>query len=79
MCGMTTSWTHLVQGRLVAALRASPGGVALAFAGVAILACNYRMIRDGRWPSRRQINGWTWVLVSVVVLILADWIYRVFL
>ena len=77
-CGMTTSWSHVVRGQIVSALRANIGGTLLA--AMAIVAAPWSLISAGRgrwaWgpPSERAIVAVAAVLVLVT---LADWIARI--
>ena len=76
-CGMTTSWSHVVRGRVVAALQANAGGALLAMialvGGPWLTASGIR----GRWIGR--VPGEVTVIVAAVVVLattLTQWIVR---
>jgi hypothetical protein len=76
-CGMTTSWSRLVRGNVVGAVRANSGGAMLALAAIAggpwLLASGLR----GRWlggPPRETIL--LGIALAIVAVTLADWCLR---
>jgi len=77
VCGMTTSWAHLVRGELIEALRANVGGTLLGM--VAMVAVPWLLLSAarGRWL------GWTpnsaaaaWIATSIMLVTLIDWSVR---
>ena len=79
-CGMTTSWSFLVRGRLFDAFLANAGGALLGLLAAAavpwLLACGIR----GRWL------GWVpdctvlaWAGVAIVLVTLVHWGLRLYL
>lgn len=75
-CGMTTAWALAMDGRLLAALEANTGGVALAatafIGGPACLVFGLR----GRWPA--AVTEWRMLvgMLVIVAIILTDWMIR---
>lgn len=76
-CGMTTSWAYFVRGRVIEAAKTNSGGTLLA--ALAAMCGPWLLVSGlaGRWFWRRP-NEWVavGVAVSVVVVTLADWGYR---
>lgn len=77
-CGMTTSWSHLMRGELVAACRANAGG---AFLGVLAMAAGPWMLGSaarGKWwlgcPNEWVVIG---IGIAVLVMTLTDWTIRI--
>ena len=62
-CGMTTSWSLLVRGRLLAAIRANAGGCMLAVAAIAAAPWLLLSGLASRWITRPPSE-----LVSLVLL-----------
>jgi len=78
-CGMTTSWAHLVRGRVGQAFRDNPGGALLGLA-TGILA-PWALISGwrGRWLGRPLRERTVLIAVwGVIAVTLIDWSYRVF-
>lgn len=79
-CGMTTSWSHMVRGRVVSAFSANAGGALLALAA---LACGPWLIGSGvrgRWLIAQPHELTTLLVgVTIIVVTLADWTMRVWL
>jgi hypothetical protein len=76
-CGMTTSWSNLMHGRPVAALRANAGGVLLALAALAMGPWLLASGLAGRWlgqPLRETLVLAAGLLIVTVTL--ADWTLR---
>ncbi len=79
-CGMTTSWSHLVRGQAVSALRANVGGTVLGLMAMLLgpwsVICGLR----GRWllrpPGERVALA---IVIGVLLLTLADWGVRMWL
>ena len=76
-CGMTTSWSHAVRGRLPSAVQSNSGGTMLAL--MAMLLGPWLLISAviGRWFVRRP-NEWValGLAVTVVTVTLIDWFIR---
>jgi len=73
-CGMTTSWSLISHGRVVAAIQANAGGVLLAalasLAGVWLVASAVL----GRWATRPPSSGAVLATMLVVLaVVLLDW------
>ena len=79
-CGMTTSWAHLVRGRIVDAFRDNAGGALLGL--VSLLLAPWSLISGGRgrwlWGriEPRVVFGAVWLWVAVTLI---DWSVRFFL
>jgi Protein of unknown function (DUF2752) len=77
-CGMTTSWSYFVRGRVVSALRANAGGALLAC--VAAIGAPWLVVSGilGRWlfapPSEWCLFGTAMVAVIVTVV---QWAVRI--
>ena len=76
-CGMTTSWAHLVRGRLVDALRANVAGTLLCLLGLAGVPWLLSAAVGGRWL------GWTpnsttfaWIAAGIMAVSLIEWSVR---
>ncbi len=76
-CGMTTSWSYLVRGRVLSALASNTGGTLLGV--LALLAAPWMVISAlrGKWflgiPSEPLVLS---ALGAFVVVTLADWLVR---
>lgn len=76
-CGMTTSWAHLVRGRLGEALRANVGGTMLGLVDLLVVPWLLLAAVRGRWPGGElplALAPWLAVIVFVVTLI--QWVGR---
>lgn len=77
-CGMTTSWSHVVRGQLVGAVRDNAGG---ALSGVlAVITVPWLLLSAlrGRWLGWvPDVTAWTWIVASIVVVTLVDWAVRI--
>jgi hypothetical protein len=76
-CGMTTSWAHVVRGRLVSALAANAGGTLLAL--VAMICGPWLIVSGlrGRWLAGPPREGWTLTVgLAIVVVTLTQWTLR---
>ena len=76
-CGMTTSWAYTVRGQLLGAIQANCGGMllcigALAFTPWALVSS----VRGRWWLGLPREQFWLWAGVTVLVVTLADWAYR---
>ena len=77
VCGMTTSWAHLLRGELTDALRANVGGT---LCGVITLITAFWLLAS---VARRRWLGWVpnntvaaMVAGTIVVVTLMDWAVR---
>lgn len=76
-CGMTTSWSYLVRGRIWSACRANSGGTILGL--LALTSGPWMLISGvrGRWwigiPSEALVVS---IGIAVVAVTLGDWIVR---
>lgn len=79
-CGMTTSWSHMTRGHVIASFQANAGGALLALAS---LACGPWLLVSGlrgRWTLARPHDGTVLVIgVAIIVVTLADWTFRVWI
>jgi hypothetical protein len=79
-CGMTTSWSHMMRGQVLSALRANTGGALLALVAV---VCGPWMLASGlvgRWLFGPPPEGPTLAVgVAIVVTTLIDWSLRLYL
>lgn len=57
-CGMTTAFSLLMHGRLLAAAKANLAGLALALAGLPLAAACFVGAWLGRWPCPRTPETW---------------------
>ncbi len=77
-CGMTTSWSYLVRGRVLSALASNTGGTLLGV--IALLATPWMLISALRGKWFLGIPSEPWVLATLgafVVVTLVDWVVRV--
>jgi hypothetical protein len=76
-CGMTTSWSYFVRGRVIQAVKSNSGGTLLA--ALAAVGGPWLLVSGiaGKWFWRRP-NEWVavGVAVAVVVVTMVDWGYR---
>jgi hypothetical protein len=76
-CGMTTSWTYLVRGRLIASQQANTGGLLLGLAAMFTGPWLVGTALKGRWflviPREAYVVG---IGASIVLATLADWAVR---
>jgi hypothetical protein len=76
-CGMTTSWSLAVQGRLAEALRVHVSGTVLAVvaAGVSVLALAVAV--RGRWFAWQMSDTAMAVCgLTTIALVIVEWIWR---
>ncbi len=76
-CGMTTSWSYLVRGRVLSALASNTGGTLLG--AIAMLAAPWLVISALRGKWFLGIPSEPWVLATLgafVVVTLVDWVIR---
>jgi hypothetical protein len=75
-CGMTTSWSWLTRGDLVASASANLSGMLLGLFVVLLLVLGFRLAWYGRSLSRR-VNWWVgFGVVFIGVLSVAEWLVR---
>ncbi|MAP09183.1 MAG: DUF2752 domain-containing protein [Rhodopirellula sp.] len=75
-CGMTTSWSWLTRGDLVASASANLSGMLLGLFVVLLLVLGLRLVWYGRSLSRR-VNWWVgFGVVFIGVLSVAEWLVR---
>lgn len=77
-CGMTTAWARALHGDAIGALRANLGGVLLLLASVATIPWALWSAVAGRWAAGVRPGDWliAAVLVSIVAITIAEWIWR---
>jgi Protein of unknown function (DUF2752) len=75
-CGMTTSWSHFMQGRWWASMQANVAGFLFAWAALAVIFFGLRAAIQGRLPSRQTQRIGTYWLVGCMAVALVDWIFR---
>jgi hypothetical protein len=77
-CGMTTSWSHMLRGQVVAAMQANAGGALLAMVAI---ACGPWLVGSGllgRWLIRPPREGVTLAIGLVIVIVtLTQWTLRI--
>jgi hypothetical protein len=79
-CGMTTAWSHMVQGQVVQAFLANVGGALSCI--VVVICVPYFLVSGvrGRWMVRPPTD---WALATMstvfVVVTLLDWLLRLWL
>ncbi|EMB13504.1 putative membrane protein [Rhodopirellula europaea 6C] len=75
-CGMTTSWSWLTRGDLVASASANLSGMLLGLFVVLLLVLGFRLVWYGRSLSCR-VNWWVgFGVVFIGVLSVAEWLVR---
>ena len=74
---MTTSWSHMVRGRVIDSLRANVGGALLAVLSIVAAPLLLASAVRGRWVVQPP-RDWTAVAVtgSVLVVTMIDWTIR---
>jgi hypothetical protein len=76
-CGMTTSWSYLMRGRILSSVRANAGGTWLGILTAVFAPWVLAAAVAGRWPgpaiSDRVMVG---LAMSVVGITVVDWIVR---
>lgn len=75
-CGMTTSWSHITRGNLIAAWQANAGGVLLAFLAFGLVLVGLRMLVESRLPSPRVRTALAWSLLLIGAVTAVDWTLR---
>lgn len=78
MCGMTTSWSHLMHGNLTGAFHSNPGGALLGLTSMlAIPICSWRawvgVATENNWLSRFTLL-WLCLVIFVIGLF---WIWQI--
>jgi hypothetical protein len=77
-CGMTTSWSCLLRGRIGAALAANAGGTLLAIAAIAGGPWLVGSSLVGRWLGGIPREGWVLAFgILVVTVTLVQWTLRI--
>lgn len=77
-CGMTTSWSHLMNGQIIQSFRANPGGALLAI--YTLLLGPWMLVSGimGKWLISRLDMGWVFVATVLVTLVtIFQWVIRV--
>jgi hypothetical protein len=76
-CGMTTSWSHLVRGQVVSAVRCSVCGTVLAGLCATAAAASLLSAVRGRWVVARPTDAaCVWGVAGLVLLMLGEWLCR---
>ena len=76
-CGMTTSWTHLMQGRIAESFRANPAGSMLAILATLVTPWFCLSAVCGRWMiARPRLNVIALLTFVVVVVVMVNWVVR---
>jgi len=76
-CGMTTSWSYLMRGRIAASFRANAGGALLGL--ICLVVAPWALVSGlrGRWLTKPPGPSVAAGLVSVLLVVtLADWLIR---
>jgi hypothetical protein len=77
-CGMTTSWSRLLRGRVGAAMAANAGGTLLAIAAIAGGPWLVGSSLAGRWLGGVPREGWVLAFgILVVTVTLVQWTVRI--
>jgi hypothetical protein len=79
-CGMTTSWSHMMRGRVISSFQANAGGALLALASLAcgpwLLVSGWR----GRWTLAYPHEGAVLLVgITIIAVTLTDWTLRVWI
>ena len=76
-CGMTTSWSYLMNGEFANSARVNFGGFLLALACIVTVPWFLLTAIRGKWVLARLNENWLLVcLVSWLALTLLDWVVR---
>lgn len=76
-CGMTTSWSHMLRGNVIGAVRANSGGTLLALA--AMIGGPWLLVSGvlGRWALRPPRETLVLAIgLTIVAVTLIDWCWR---
>nr|WP_255712941.1 DUF2752 domain-containing protein [Rhodopirellula sp. JC740] len=75
-CGMTTSWSWLTRGDLMASAEASLSGMLLGLYALVVVVLGLRWAGSGRSP-RSRVNWWLgFGVVSIGVVCATEWLVR---
>lgn len=75
-CGMTTSWSYVTRGEVIASMKSNLGGFLLAIYSTAFAGVSLRMAVRGELPSL-DIQRWlTITLLIIVGITFIDWLQR---
>jgi hypothetical protein len=76
-CGMTTAWSWLARGNVLAAMRANVGGAALGILAIAGAAWLLVSAVRGRWLLwRPDVVALSFVALAVAAITLVQWGWR---
>lgn len=75
-CGMTTSWAHFTRGQWWQSMRMNFGGFLLACFSVWIAWLAMRVVWMARLPSLTTQRRVTFASVTIVLVTLVDWLFR---
>ena len=77
-CGMTTSWSNLMHGRVWNALKANVPGSLLACLGLVTAPVMIYSSAKNKWPTwwPREVI-WSFIGVAFIILLFLDWIRRI--
>jgi hypothetical protein len=76
-CGMTTSWSHLMRGNVLASVRANSGGTLFALAALASGPWLLVSGLAGRWRGWRPDERVVLLLgLSIIAVTILDWCFR---
>ncbi|HBJ36914.1 MAG TPA: hypothetical protein DDZ51_19585 [Planctomycetaceae bacterium] len=75
-CGMTTSWSYFVRGRLWMSLRSNVAGTLLAVIASLAVIVLFSGFASGKMPGRGSLVFAAWGMVLAWIVAIADWAWR---
>ena len=75
-CGMTTSWSHLTRGHLVASARANSGGAVLGILVSVVIVVAIRTAWTNRMPMPGRMRSLGIGVVIAGAVTVVDWVLR---
>lgn len=75
-CGMTTSFAYAVRGNLWGAMRSNCGGLLVALTCMVLSPWCLAAAVRGRWAWQPRDSGWLLLCLSIIVVTLLDWTFR---
>ncbi|WP_404310687.1 DUF2752 domain-containing protein [Neorhodopirellula lusitana] len=75
-CGMTTSWSHLTRGDLLASIQANAGGAALGILALVVVVVATKAAWTGAWPKLGISRAIGIGIIASGAVTVADWAAR---
>ena len=77
-CGMTTSWSNLMNGRIIQSFRANPGGALLGICTIVFAPWLFVSGLIGRWFYRNPNMAWLFFgTLGICAVTTIQWVIRV--